>query len=109
MSAGLFIVAMLAMLTGFALGEYEFDGRVPILAGVLLGLVLSEIAVSFGKQRSWLVGGFVAFAGAAAMVLAGSLDANGVEPIKSGAYVAAGLAAVVGLLRAGPKLRTRAD
>lgn len=104
-SAALFIAAMLAMLTGFALGEYEFQGAMPFVAAVLLALVLSEIVVSVGKARSWLVGGFVAICVAAALVLGGHLDANGVEPVKTGAYLAAALGAVISVLRAGPALR----
>ncbi len=94
--------AVAATLGALFLGEYEFDQALPVAAGPLLGLVIAEIVVSVGRLRAWGMAAMVAAGSAVAVVLAGWLDANGVEPIKSGAYVSAGLAAVVAFARAAP-------
>lgn len=98
---------MVSLLVGFALGEYEFTGALPIVAGLLLGAVLAELVVSIGRERSVRVGIVVGCFGAASMLGAGFIDANGVEPVKVGAYLAAAIALGVGYLRAGPPLRRR--
>jgi hypothetical protein len=90
-----------AVLVALFLGEYEFAGTMPYVAGPLVGMVLGEIVVSLGKDRTVLGGVLCAAIAAAAILVAGGIDANSVEPIKTGAYVAAGLASVGAYWRAG--------
>ena len=94
--------AAVAALGALFLGEYEFDEMLPIVAGPLLGLVIAEIVVSIGGHRSWTMAGILAVIAGVAVLLAGHLDANGVEPVKSGAYLSAGLAALGAAVRTAP-------
>ncbi len=82
------------------LGEYEFDETLPIVAGPLLGLIVAEIVASLGRHRSKTMALIVAVWSASAVLLAGHLDANDVEPIKNGAYLSAAGAALAAGLRA---------
>lgn len=96
-----------AALGALILGEYEFTGSLPFIAGPLFGLVVGEVVVGVGRDRSIPVGllaGATAFGGVA---WAGWIDSTqGVEPVKPLAWVAAALAAVcasartIGLRRA---------
>lgn len=99
--------AVVAALGALFLGEYEFDEMLPIVAGPLLGLVIAEIVVSIGRIRAWGMAVMVATAAAVAVVLAGWIDANGVESIKAGAYLSAGVAGLVAFVRAAPWGGTR--
>ena len=97
---GLLLSAVAAVLGAFVLGEYEFDGALPVFAGVLFGLVLGEIVVSVGKLRTIPIAvlcGLEAFGG---LVWAGWISAGeGIEPIPGGAWLAAALGLVAGALR----------
>ena len=94
--------AVVATLGALFLGEYEFDELLPIAAGPLLGLVVAEIVASVGHHRSWTMAGILALLCGVAVLLAGHLDANGVEPVKTGAYLSAGLAALAAAARTAP-------
>jgi hypothetical protein len=100
--AGLGVVcgAAAAALGALILGEYEFTGNLPFVAGPLFGLVIGEIVVGVGATRSLLAGlaaGALAFAGIA---WAGWIDSSeGLEPVKGLVWVAAALAAAVALVR----------
>jgi hypothetical protein len=98
----MFLGAVVATLGALFLGEYEFDETLPIAAGPLLGLVIAEIVVSIGRHRSWTMAGILAVIAGVAVLLAGHLDANGIEPVKSGAYLSAGLAALAAAVRTAP-------
>lgn len=93
---------VVATLGALFLGEYEFDEMLPIVAGPLLGLVVAEIVVSIGGHRSWTLAGVLAAIVGASVLLAGHLDANGVAPVQMGAYLSAGLAAVLAAARSAP-------
>lgn len=86
--------ALVALLGALFLGEYEFDEAMPIAAGPLLAFVVAEIVVSIGRHRSRTMAAILATWGAVAVLLAGHLDSNGTDSIKTGAYVSAALAAV---------------
>lgn len=101
--------ALVATAGALFLGEYEFDEALPVVAGPILGLVIAEIVVSVGRARSWVLAVIVATFAAVAVLLAGGIDANGVEPIKTGAYASAAVAAVLALLRARPPRGTAAS
>jgi hypothetical protein len=98
----MFLGAAVATFGALFLGEYEFDEMLPIVAGPLLGLVVAEIVVSIGRHRSWTMAGILATIAGVAVLLAGHLDANDIEPVKSGAYLSAVLAATAAALRAAP-------
>jgi hypothetical protein len=93
------IGALVAALGALFLGEYEFDEALPIAAGPLLALVVAELVVSVGGHRSKTMAAVLATWGAVAVLLAGHLDTNGVEPIKIGAYGSAALAALAAGMR----------
>jgi hypothetical protein len=93
-------VAAVAALAALILGEYELDAGVALPAGLLLGLVLGEVAVLAGRHRGLLPALVVGALGAGAMVWAGWIDsAQGLEPIKTAVWWAAALAALTGALR----------
>ena len=97
---GLLCAAAAAALGALMLGEYEFTGSLPYVAGPLFGLVIGEIVVGVGRSRAVLVGlvaGALAFGG---LAWAGWIDSTqGLEPVKGLAWVAAGLGAATALLR----------
>jgi hypothetical protein len=98
-----------AALGALILGEYEFTGSLPFIAGPLFGLVIGEVVVGVGRLRTMAVAlpaAAVAFGGIA---WAGWIDSSeGVEPVKGLVWVAAALAAaaaglrIAGLRRGGP-------
>jgi hypothetical protein len=100
LALALVAVAAVAALAALILGEYELDAGVALPAGLLLGLVLGEVAVVAGRDRGLLPGLVVGALGAGAMVWAGWIDsAQGLEPIKTPVWFAAALAAVAGAVR----------
>lgn len=101
--------AVVAALGAVFLGEYEFDEALPITAGALLGLVVAEIVVSLGRHRSWTMAGILAVLVGVSVLLAGHLDAGGVEPVKAGAYLSAALGAGAAALRTAPWGRRTRD
>lgn len=108
--AGLGVVCgvLAGALGALILGEYEFTGLLPFVAGPLFGLVIGEVLVGVGRDRSPVVALAGAVIGFAGIVWAGWIDSSeGVEPVKALVWVAAVLAAaaagarVSGLRRAG--------
>lgn len=97
---GMTLGAVVAAMGALVLGEYEFDEALPIGAGILLGYLIAEVVVSVGRQRSRALALILASWAAAAVLLAGYLDANGNESIKVGAYLSAGASAAAAALRA---------
>lgn len=92
--------ALVASLGALILGEYEFKGSLPWIAGPLFGLVLGEVVVAVAKSRDVVVAGATALIGFGGIVWAGWIDSTeGVEPVHTLVWVAAGLAAVVGYVR----------
>ncbi|MDE0803523.1 MAG: hypothetical protein OSA99_09385 [Acidimicrobiales bacterium] len=97
--AAMTLGALVAALGALFLGEYEFDELLPIVAGPLLALIVAEVVVSIGRHRSKTMAAILATWGAVAVLLAGHLDTNGIEAIKAGAYLSAGLSAIAAGLR----------
>ncbi|MGI8685346.1 MAG: hypothetical protein ACR2MO_09710 [Acidimicrobiales bacterium] len=62
--------AFVAAAGGLILGEYELTGPTPVVAGVLFGLVVAEVAIVIGKQRDTVTGAGCAAFAAAGMVWA---------------------------------------
>lgn len=97
---GLICGTAAALLGALILGEYEFTGMLPFVAGPLFGLAVSEIVVSVGRSRSLLVAAPTAAVAFAGVMWAGWIDSSeGVEPIKALAWVAAVLAFLAALAR----------
>jgi hypothetical protein len=97
---GLVCAVVAAALGALILGEYEFDGTLPFVAGPLFGLVIGEVVVGVGRARGYwvaLAAGAIAFAG---IGWAGWIDSSeGVEPVKDLVWLAAALAAAVAAVR----------
>lgn len=97
---GLVCATATAALGALILGEYEFTGTLPYVAGPLFGLAIGEVVVGVGRDRSVPVAvaaavlGFTGVTGAAAFGVS-----EGVAPITTAAWVAAALAALVAGLR----------
>lgn len=97
---GILCGVLAAALGALILGEYEFRGSLPFVAGPLFGLVIGEIVVGVGRARSLVAGSIAAGAAFAGIVWAGWIDSSeGVEPVKALVWVAAPLAAAAAMLR----------
>lgn len=97
---GLLLGAIASILGAFILGEYQFEGYVPVTAGVLFGLVVAEIVLEVGRRRTLPVGLGAGLEAAGGLVWAGWISGGeGLEPIPGGAWLAAGLAAVTAVVR----------
>jgi hypothetical protein len=100
--AGLGVVrgAAAAALGALILGEYEFTGSLPFIAGPLFGLVIGEVVVGVGRARTVPVALLAAVAAFAGITWAGWIDSSeGVEPVKALVWVAAVLASGAAVLR----------
>lgn len=98
--AGLLCGALVAAFGALILGEYEFTGALPFVAGPLFGLAVGEVVVAVGASRASWVAVVTAMVGFAGILWAGWIDSTeGVEPLKALVWVAAALAAVLGFLR----------
>jgi hypothetical protein len=97
---GLLCAAVVAVLGAHILGEYEFTGALPFVAGPLFGLVIGEVVVGIGRTRNIAVGLLAAACAFGGVAWAGWIDSTqGVEPMPRAAWAAAGLAASVALVR----------
>jgi hypothetical protein len=107
---GVACAAAVATLGALMLGEYEFTGSLPFVAGPLFGLVIGELVVSVGRARTLpvaLAAAAIAFAGIA---WAGWIDSSeGVEPVKGLVWVGAALAAAAAGLRTAGRRREPAS
>lgn len=94
------VAAAAAALGALILGEYEFEGYLPFVAGPLFGLVVAELVVEIGRSRSFPLAGAAAVLAAAGIAWAGWIDSSeGLEPVKSLVWVSAALAAAAAALR----------
>ena len=88
-------------------GEYEFQGLVPIIAGLALGLLVSEAVGLGGQWRGWVPAGLAAVLAAAGVLWGGWIDSGeGIEPYPVLAWVGAAVAVSVALVRARPRRRS---
>ena len=84
------------------LGEYEFSGATPIGAGVLFGLVVSEIVIEVGATRAPIIGVVTAALVAGALAWAAWLSSGeGLRAFPTGGWVAMALGAVAAGARTG--------
>jgi hypothetical protein len=107
------VAAALACVVGaLILGEYEFTGATPIGAGVLFGLVISEILIEIGAPRHPAIGlvGAAMVAGALAWAAWYGVSAGeGLRPFPTGGWVAMVCGAVAVAARSGGWRRRRED
>jgi hypothetical protein len=99
---GVVVGATVAFLASVILGEYEFVGATPVVAGLVVPLAVAEsCALGAGARRPWLWP-FAAAAGAAGLAWGVWLsDGRGLAPWPAGGWVAVGLGAGWPLLVAG--------
>src|SRR5258706_13117706 len=91
-----------SLLGALILGEYEFTGATPIGAGVLFGLVISEIVIEIGRKRALVLGVICAVLVAAALYRAAYVSSGeGLRPVPTGGWIALRLGAVTAGLRVG--------
>lgn len=97
---GLLLGAATAALGALVLGEYEFGGTLPWVAGPLFGLVIGEVVAGVGRSRHLAVAALAAALSFGGIAWAGWIDSTqGVEPIKRLVWVSAALAAIAALIR----------
>jgi hypothetical protein len=93
--------AAVAALGAAVLGEYEFAGILPFVAGPLFGLVVAEVMLWVGRERGPVpaVAGAL-FATAGLLWAAWINSGRGVAPFPTLAWPAAGLGAATAAWRA---------
>lgn len=102
--------AVACALGALILGEYEFSGATPLGAGVLFGLVVSEIVISIGATRSPVIGIVTAALVAGGLGWAAWVSSGeGLRPFPTGGWVAMAVAALVAGARTGGWRRPVAD
>jgi hypothetical protein len=107
---GLAGAAVACTLGALILGEYEFSGATPIAAGVLFGLVISEIVIEVGATRAPVIGVLTAAMVAGALGWAAWVSSGeGLRPFPAGAWIAMVLGAVAAGVRTGGWRRVTDD
>ncbi len=97
---GVLLGGAAAALGALILGEYEFTGSLPWVAGPLFGLVIGEVVVEAGRSRHLAVALAAAALSFGGIAWAGWIDSTqGLEPVKGAVWASAALAAVAALLR----------
>jgi peptidoglycan/LPS O-acetylase OafA/YrhL len=101
--------AAVAAFGALIVGEYELEGVLPVLAGLILGLLVSEAVALGGQWRGWVPAGVAAVLAAAGILWGGWIDSgHGIEPYPPLAWLGAAVAALVAVVRARPP-RARAQ
>ncbi|MEY2431614.1 MAG: hypothetical protein QOC92_1339 [Acidimicrobiaceae bacterium] len=99
---GVAAAAVGCVIGALILGEYEFTGATPIGAGLLFGLVISEIVIEIGRTRAPLIGVVSAAMVAGALAWAAYVSSGeGLRPFPSGAWLAMALGAIAAGVRTG--------
>src|SRR3954470_7372907 len=104
--------AVASIVGALILGEYEFTGATPIGAGVLFGLVISEILLEIGAPRHPVIGLVAAAMVAGALAWAawyGVSAGEGLRPFPTGGWVAMVCGALAAGVRTGGWRRSRPD
>lgn len=100
-TVGIAVAVAGAVLVALILGEYELVGVVPLVAGVVVGLLLGEAVVGIARWRGGAAAAVAAALAAGSLAWAGWIDSSqGLEPYPALAAVGAVLAAAVAGVRA---------
>lgn len=100
--------AAVAAFGALIVGEYDFSGAVPLIAGLVLGLVVSEAVALGGQWRGWLPAALAGALAGAGMLWGGWISSGqGIGPYPVLAWVGAGAAVIVAVLRVRPRPPTR--
>jgi hypothetical protein len=104
------VAALTCTIGALILGEYEFTGVTPIGAGVLFGLVISEMVLEIGRRRHPVLGVLTAAMVAGALGWAGYVSSGrGLRPFPNGAWVAMAFGAITAGIRTGRWRSARGD
>lgn len=96
--------AAVAALGANVLGEYEFEGYTPLLAGLLFGAALGEVTAAIARQRTWPLATLTGAISGVGIWWAARISTNfGLRPMPWEAWVATALAVAGGLLRLKPR------
>ena len=99
---GVIVGALLCALGALILGEYEFSGVTPIGAGVLFGLVISEVVIEIGGTRHPVLGVVTGAMVAGALAWAAYVSSGeGLRPFPTEAWIAMALGGVTAAWRTG--------
>lgn len=94
--------AAVAALGALILGEYEFVGFMPFVAGPLFGLAVAEAVTWTGGERGTVPGAVAGILAALGLLWAGWIDSGeGIDPFPVLAWPAAALGAITAGWRAG--------
>ena len=97
---GVLCGAVVAVLGAKILGEYEFRGTLPYVAGPLFGLMVGEAVVAAGRTRTIIVAGVASLLSLGGITWAGWISSgDGLEPLPTLVWVAAALASITAFLR----------
>ena len=107
---GVVVGALLCALGALILGEYEFTGVTPIGAGVLFGLVISEIVIEIGGTRRPVLGVLTGAMVAGALAWAAYVSSGeGLRPFPTEAWIAMVLGGVTAGWRTGRRRASPAN
>jgi hypothetical protein len=99
-----------AVLGALVLGEYEFTGAMPYVAGLLFGLVVAEVIVGVGRHRSLVVGAVAAAtAGGGLLRAAWTATGEGLRPLPVGVWPGIAIGAAAACWRASGLRRRPGD
>ena len=99
---GVVVGALLCALGALILGEYEFNGVTPIGAGLLFGLVISEVVIEIGGTRHPVLGVLTGAMVAGALAWAAYVSSGeGLRPFPTEAWLAMALGGVTAGWRTG--------
>ena len=88
--------AAVGAVAALILGEYDFSGTTPYVAGVLFGLIVAEVTLTVARVgRPVLAAAAAVISGLGVLWAAWISSGRGVSPIPGGAYVGLALAVVV--------------
>ena len=85
-----------AAIGALILGEYEFAGATPFIAGVLFGLAVAEMMITVAKAATVRMAAWAAVMGGGGILVAAWISSGrGIAPMPGMGFVAAALAALV--------------
>ena len=107
---GLLVAALVCVMGALILGEYEFAGATPYVAGLLFGLVVSEFVVEIGKVRHPAIGVLTGAMVAGALFWAAWISSgHGLRPFPAAAWGAMAIGGIVAGVRSGKPVADRPD